>query len=433
MFNELFSDLPKHVPLGVAVSGGSDSLALLYLSAEYCAQESRQLFAVTVDHGLRPESANEANWVHQVCSQLGVQHTTLKLGFKPTVDVSQDLARRKRHIAIYGWARQNDLSHILLGHTQDDCLETMIMRERSGSGGFGMAGPAIIGPAPIWPEGRGLLLCRPLLNEPRLDLMHWLKKRKQDWVSDPSNKNPRFERVRVRQEISTASADHRRRLINSLENHRMERCNILQQFASFLQRQAKFDELGAVHMSRQAYLAVPRKLQPLLLGLIAMAVGGSTRVPNTRKTAPVTEEISTSVQGARTILDSWVFWEDDSLTFCRRPIGEARSKGAPNIEPILLGPGDMQIWDGRFEATSAVNAPAMKIMSEEQASGMEATFQHAEDKPDGDYRIRRCAPVFVDDTNAAYRNNATENWGIRMNALVEERLFALVNERQATN
>jgi tRNA(Ile)-lysidine synthase len=132
-----------HQTLGLAVSGGSDSLSLLVLAVEWARDRGRGVVAATVDHGLRPEALAEAEGVAAICAQLGVPHDILtwshfgRSGGAP----GQAEARRARHALLAGWALARDVGIIALGHTRDDRIETFLMRARQGSGWHGLAGP----------------------------------------------------------------------------------------------------------------------------------------------------------------------------------------------------------------------------------------------------------------------------------------------------
>lgn len=182
-------------PIGVAVSGGGDSLALLILAHRWAARQGRTVFALTVDHGLRPEARAEAEAVAALCRKLGLAHETLRLeGVAPR----QASLRRGRHAALARAARQRGSRLLLTGHTEDDQAETVLMRARQGSGWYGLAGMRRLSLSPVWPEGQGVFIARPLLKARREALRGFLQAEGVSWSEDPSNENPAFERVRMR-------------------------------------------------------------------------------------------------------------------------------------------------------------------------------------------------------------------------------------------
>jgi tRNA(Ile)-lysidine synthase len=186
-------------PIGVAVSGGSDSLALLTLAHQWAARQGRTLLALTVDHGLRPEARDEAKTVARLCAGLGIDHEILSLEGAPP---RQAALRRLRHGALAAALRQRSGRLLLTGHTADDQAETFLMRVRQGSGWYGLAAMRPLSLSPVWPEGEGVFIARPLLGVRREALRDLLRSQGTVWADDPSNENPAFERVRMRRLLS---------------------------------------------------------------------------------------------------------------------------------------------------------------------------------------------------------------------------------------
>lgn len=175
--------------LGLAVSGGPDSLALLLLAA---AALPGRIEAATVDHGLRPESAGEAAMVARVCAELGVPHERLRAQVEP--GNLQDRARAARYAALADWCERRGLAALATAHQLDDQAETLLMRLNRGSGLAGLAGVRARGTAP----GRALPLLRPLLGWRRAELAAVVEAAKIAPARDPSNQDHRFDRVRIR-------------------------------------------------------------------------------------------------------------------------------------------------------------------------------------------------------------------------------------------
>lgn len=179
--------------LGVAVSGGPDSLALLLLAADVF---PGRVSAATVDHRLRATSAAEAELVGRHCADLAVPHETL------VVEIGEgnvsDRAREARYAALADWAEREGISHVATAHHADDQAETLLMRLNRGSGVAGLAGiraAARIG---------GVDVIRPLLDRRRSELAELIERRGWRAVDDPSNRDPRYDRARLRAALAEA-------------------------------------------------------------------------------------------------------------------------------------------------------------------------------------------------------------------------------------
>lgn len=170
--------------LGLAVSGGPDSLALLLLAFQSCPD---RIAAATVDHGLRLAGRTEAEFVASLCREHGIPHRILR----PVVPIRgsiQSAARRARYGLLHDWMKDNDIRWLATAHHADDQLETLIMRILRGSGVDGMSGIR---------EKRGNIV-RPLLHFQKAELEHFVAGRGLDAVDDPSNRDQGYDRVRVR-------------------------------------------------------------------------------------------------------------------------------------------------------------------------------------------------------------------------------------------
>ncbi|OAN58184.1 tRNA lysidine(34) synthetase TilS [Sphingomonas sp. TDK1] len=180
-------------PVGVAVSGGADSLALLLLAR---AAFPGGVVAATVDHGLRTESAREAAFVGMLCARIGVPHAVLPL--RPEMLVRgnlQDRARAMRYRALADWAATCRAPWVAVAHQQDDLAETFLLRARRGAGLGGLA--AMLPSRPLR-VADSTLLVRPLLGWSRTELAAIVDAAGIDAVEDPSNRHPRFDRSRIR-------------------------------------------------------------------------------------------------------------------------------------------------------------------------------------------------------------------------------------------
>lgn len=181
--------------LGLAVSGGPDSLALLLLATKAL---PGRVEAATVDHGLRPESTEEAAMVGRVCAALGVPHEALVVEVAPGNVQSE--ARSARYSALAGWLARRGLDALATAHHADDQAETLLLRLNRASGVAGLAGVRARGRVP----GHDALLLRPLLDWRRRELGEVVAAAGIEPVQDPSNTDCRFDRARIRAALAGA-------------------------------------------------------------------------------------------------------------------------------------------------------------------------------------------------------------------------------------
>jgi tRNA(Ile)-lysidine synthase len=191
---QLFAGLGDARGIMLAVSGGPDSVALLFLAARWrdSLKTKPKLFAVTVDHGLRKEARAEALALARQARKLKVPHRIqLWRGAKPSAGL-QEAARIARYRLLGAAALKSRASHVVTAHTRDDQAETVLMRMARGSGIGGLA--AMTRHTPLG----GCVLARPLLDVSKARLIATLRKAGLDFADDPSNRDPRFTRARLR-------------------------------------------------------------------------------------------------------------------------------------------------------------------------------------------------------------------------------------------
>ncbi len=188
---------------GIAVSGGSDSLALFHIITDWEAENKPEILVASVDHGLRSESKAEVEFVKKICEIKRVKHFSLK----PTMNISeargnlQDNARSARYQLLRNWAISNDLECILVGHTLDDQEENLLIRFLRGSGVDGLASMESI------VVRNEILWIRPLLKYRKEELRNYLRNNNYNWIDDPSNDDDKYQRVKMRKLLRQLKSD----------------------------------------------------------------------------------------------------------------------------------------------------------------------------------------------------------------------------------
>lgn len=324
-----------------AVSGGSDSLALLFLLKEYLTTLDNPplLTAVTIDHRLRDESALEAADVGRLCNLHGIAHRVLAWEeAKPKSGVAA-AARSARYRLLVQAAQEAGADFIATGHTRDDQIETFLMRkERSShSEARGLAAMA----SRSWLEN-SVELIRPLLDKPRGELRRELTERHVVWIDDPSNVNTSYERPRVRL-TSAAEADPDMILAQiALASAARERDNAALIAALANPDCANMSQSGTISVDSDIYAALPENVRRLFSGLLASIAGGRRFLPGDAERSRIEKVLSGQEKSGRmTVFGALV---------------ELGKKGQPhnfrrerrNLPVMRLDPGQRIIWDGRY-------------------------------------------------------------------------------------
>ena len=318
--------------LAVAVSGGPDSLALCLLADRWARARGGRVSALTVDHGLRPESGAEALEVAAWLERRGVHHRILVWrGPKPATGI-QAAAREARYALLGDWCREAGVLHLLLGHHRDDQAETVALRAARRSGPDGLAGMAPVR------EIAGLRLLRPLLAVPKARLLATLRAAGQAWIEDPSNRALRFARARLRQSpLDAVDVAGRARLATALDRRT----------AAWLAAMARIDPAGFVTWPRTALAEAPPEVARRALQQALAAVGGGAYSPRSARLDRLLEALlaAPGVPG-RTLAGCRILAWGDDLLICR--------EAAAIAPPLRLAPNVWHHWDQRFAVRWAV-------------------------------------------------------------------------------
>ncbi|WP_294227546.1 tRNA lysidine(34) synthetase TilS [uncultured Shimia sp.] len=271
-FDRVFgTDIPNCI--GVAVSGGGDSMALLDLLRQW---GKTDLAVVSVNHGLRKAAADELDLVSEYAAQYNLSHDILHWTWDKTGNL-QNAARDGRRQAIATWAKEYNLSHVALGHTKDDQAETFLMRLSRGSGVDGLACMS------ARRERDGVTWLRPLLDLSRDDLRAYLRENNLLWADDPSNKDTQFDRVKARQMFETlAPLGLTSERLAQTAAHMQRQKDILQWAEAQIGKLFVQDSIGDMVADRAAFAAVPEALRSKVFADALCHVSGQDYRPRFR-------------------------------------------------------------------------------------------------------------------------------------------------------
>ena len=266
-------DIPKG-DIGVGVSGGGDSMALLHLGAEWAENNKRRLKAVTIDHGLRSGSSSECVHVKKISEKLSIEHTTLKWLAKPSGNL-QNSARNARHELLLDWTKKSKLSVVLLGHTLDDNAETIMIKLIRGSGIDGLAGISKN------KKINELAIFRPLINITRDDLRRYLIVKNIQWIDEPSNFDERFERIKVRNLLPKLSdVGLTAKKLVALSSHMNRAKEALNgEVARFAKQYVQQKKWGDLEIKFDEFIKIPQEYQFRLLSAALLWVSGKVYRP----------------------------------------------------------------------------------------------------------------------------------------------------------
>jgi tRNA(Ile)-lysidine synthase len=260
--------------IGVAVSGGSDSMALLVMMASFADRYEIELHAISVDHGLREGAQAEIKLVTDLCGQLGVAHHVEYWSDWDGVGNLQGTARAARYELISGWAHANGITSVALGHTANDQAETVLMRLARGAGVDGLAAMS-----PRRVSG-GISWIRPFLGQSRVELQNFLTGKNLSWADDPSNENRDFERIRMRDAIKVlAPLGITVQGLSKVSEHMAEAQSALDWHTFLAAKEACNITCGVVEIDLKVYGILPVEIARRLLVRTFMWINNSDYSP----------------------------------------------------------------------------------------------------------------------------------------------------------
>ncbi|MSP50382.1 MAG: tRNA lysidine(34) synthetase TilS [Alphaproteobacteria bacterium] len=296
--------------VAVGVSGGADSMALVLLADLWARKRGGRAVAITIDHGLRVDSGGEARQVGAWLAERGIAHTILSWqGPKPTTGV-QATARQARRALLGEHCRSEATLHLLLGHHRGDQAETVALRREDQSGPDGLAAMAVE-TATSW--GRVL---RPLLGLPKSALTGFLSEVRQPWIEDPSNRDERHARVRLRQRIADDASEVA--LAEAAETRGLLRIESDRAVADALARHVALDPAGGARVAA-ALLEFPDDLAQAALARVIVTVGNLDYPPRSARLARLHAHLKSGIRRARTLGGCRILPGGDAWLVVREP------------------------------------------------------------------------------------------------------------------
>lgn len=280
--------------VAVAVSGGGDSMALCLLADVWARQRGGRMSALTVDHGLRPESPDEAEQVGRWLRSRSIDHHILTWRGRKPVSGLQAAARQARYDLMGSWARQAGVLHLLIAHNMEDQAETFLLRLERGSGIVGLSSMAAVVETP------SVRLLRPLLCVSGSRLRGTLGAMGQEWIEDPSNRDTAFTRTKVRAAVAALAAEGLKPERMAMTAHGLGHLRVTLEGAvsTLLAHCCVINPAGYAHIDAAILAAAPEEASLRALARILLCIGGKSYAPGLKKLKRLHQRIATGTFNA---------------------------------------------------------------------------------------------------------------------------------------
>ena len=336
-------------------------MALLLLASAWArgrGLDGDALAILTVDHGLRPESAAEAEQVGRWACALGHRAVVLRREGPAITRNVQAQARAARLSLMAAWCRRAGIGDLALAHNRDDQAETLLIRLARGSGVYGLAAMA-----PVAFHAETLDLCpirllRPLLDVPKARLLATLRAEGQPWIEDPSNADERFARARLRKLMPALAREGftPARLAATATRMARARAALEAHVDAVLARAVRVDPAGFGRLDPALLRDAPEEIGlRALIAALRIVAPDAPHPPRLDRTERLYQAILTGgLDGGRTLAGCRVVPDqDEGVLVVREP--------AAIGSPILLGPGEQRLWDGRFMVSLEAGCPPGEV------------------------------------------------------------------------
>lgn len=327
--------------LGVAVSGGGDSVALMTMIRRWPGCGRHRIAVATVDHGLRAASASEAEWVAREAAGLGFAHETLHWDESGKAGNLMANAREARLRLLSCWAQASGLQAVAIGHTRDDVAETLLMRLGRGAGIDGLAAMS------ARRRSHDVHWLRPLLDCGRDELRDWLRQMDATWIDDPTNEDEDFYRARIRRVIADTGLDASMLALSA--RNLAEARDALNAAMEPLIADAELRH-GSLLLNRAGFDAAAPELRRRLVVAATRFVTGSDYPP---RRPGVDHALQALQAGIRVTLDGAVLDPGDRLLIHREAAAAAKAELSGNV------------WDKRWQISGLQKGDLVTAMGED--------------------------------------------------------------------
>ena len=326
--------------IAIAVSGGVDSMVLMNLAKESDSLNDKNVFILVVDHGLRAESKQEAKFVKNEAKKLGFPTRILKWkGSKPNKRIQEE-ARNKRYSLLINFCRENNINNLYLAHHLDDQIETFLFRMFRGSGLQGLTSFSSSY------ERNGLTLIRPLIDTPKSELISYARRKKINWVEDPSNENQKYDRVKLRKVLPLIYKEgfDKKVFLKSVKKLRLANQALDQITKEFVLQYVIINKNISVFIKQELFLTAPEDVKlRVLQNTIRIFSGERYYSPNYLKILNLMNWARNDNDISAKTLGGTIFRKRKGGLILYKEV-----KKLNDIKPIKLSKSKYKAWDNRF-------------------------------------------------------------------------------------
>ena len=349
LFNEFETELNRIVKfennpeIGLALSGGSDSLALMYLAKKWVKKNNGKLIAFTVDHKLKKDSLKLAIKVQSKAIEEGVLCKILTWKHKRLFSKLMMLARVNRYNLIFQECRKIGIYHLLVAHHLDDNLETYHMRSLRG---FNMIGLSCIPPVR---EIDGLRIIRPLLKFEKKRLIDTCSYFKAEFIQDQNNNDLKFERVKVRKYFKKKKSIFKKRIMEEINKEKNSRADIENRLSIFFIKKLFFFPCGIFRIYRNDLLRLNQDLMIIAIKKILSTNSGNFYPPQKKSVENILQLIRSEKKLIKTLHSSIIKIKNDKIYIYR----ESKKTQLNMSSGLICNRNESVVWDNRFSIFSS--------------------------------------------------------------------------------
>ena len=334
---DLYVMSPK---IAIAVSGGLDSMVLMNLAKISKKIKSKNIHIIVIDHNLRKGSKEEALFVKEEASKLGLRSVILTWkGKKPSSKI-QETARKERYNLLFDYCKENQISDLFIGHHLDDQIENFIFRMFRGSGIVGLTSFS------NFSKRDGINLIRPLIEIPKSDLLLFAKKQKIKWVEDPSNLNLNFDRIKIRSTLQNFydSGFDKKLFLKSINKLKSVNEDIDFFAESYVSKYIEIHENIFVSIRKEFFIKTPNEIQMRIIkNCIRLFAPNNLYSPKDAKINNLLKWMKNNSNIKAKTLGGTLFRKKNNEILLYKEV-----KNLNNIKPIDISKSEFKCWDNRF-------------------------------------------------------------------------------------